>query len=110
MPRSQTSKDAEYAFLETDYDADTLEGRSSGRTRNCPPMTAPTGPGPTISTAPTGSQAGRRSSVIDWYCAEYEDGTLYELHNGQYATGTEELDDAVIKSVDPAIVRRAARV
>ena len=40
---------------------------------------------------------------MDWYCAEYTEEKLYELHDGQTATGLEELDDLLMQTIDPIL-------
>ena len=103
-------RDAEYAFLETDYDADTWKEEFGG-----PGKELPTRDG----TAWTGSDSAYRANwfpsdkkvrVMDWYCAEYTDETLYELHNGQTATGMEELDDLLMETIDSSAVDRERSV
>ena len=39
--------------------------------------------------------------VMDWYCAEYEESTLYELHDGKTAVGLEDLDELLMRTIDP---------
>ena len=41
---------------------------------------------------------------MDWYCAEYEKVTLYELHNGQTALGLEALDEVLMTTLDPTLI------
>ena len=38
---------------------------------------------------------------MDWYCAEYKELTLYELHNGKTAVGLEDLDELLMRTIDP---------
>ena len=38
---------------------------------------------------------------MDWYCAEYKESTLYELHNGKTAVGLEDLDELLMRTIDP---------
>ena len=42
---------------------------------------------------------------MDWYCAEYDKVTLYEIHNGQTALGLEALDELLMTTLDPALVK-----
>ena len=39
---------------------------------------------------------------MDWYCAEYKEATLYELHDGKTAVGLEDLDELLMRTIDPA--------
>ena len=39
---------------------------------------------------------------MDWYCAEYEEEKVYELHDGQTATGRDELDTLLLTTIDQA--------
>ena len=67
-------------------------------------MTAPTGPGPTISTAHSGSRVARRSALSTGTARSMRICSSTNSTTASTPDGTEELDDAVIKSVDPAIV------
>ena len=42
---------------------------------------------------------------MDWYCAEYEEEKVYELHDGQTATGRDELDTLLLTTIDQAILQ-----
>ena len=97
-------RDAEYAFLETDYDADTWKDEFGGPGKELPTKDATDWTGAGTSYRANWFPSDNRVRVMDWYCAEYDEETLYELHGGQTATGTEELDIAVMETVDPAIV------
>ena len=41
---------------------------------------------------------------MDWYCAEYDKVTLYEIHSGQTALGLEALDELLMTTLDPALI------
>ena len=46
---------------------------------------------------------------MDWYCAEYEIETVYELHDGQTASWREELDATPTTPRGRTIVRTSPR-
>ena len=97
-------RDAEYAFLETDYDADTWKNEfGAGKELPTRDGTDWTGTDNTYR-ANWYPSNDNKVRVMDWYCAEYKEETLYETHDGQTATGLEELDALLMQTVDPAIV------
>ena len=97
-------RDAEYAFLETDYDADTWREEFGGPDKELPTRDGTDWTGADTSNRSNWFPSNSKVRVVDWYCAEYEEETLYELHDGQTATGLEELDALVMQTVDPALV------
>ena len=97
-------RDAEYAFLETDYDADTWREEFGGPDKELPTRDSTDWTGSDTSYRSNWFPSNSKVRVVDWYCAEYEEETLYELHDGQTATGLEELDALVMQTVDPALV------
>ena len=97
-------RDAEYAFLETDYDADTWKDEFVGSGKELPTKDGTDWTGADNTYRANWFPSNNKIRVMDWYCAEYEEETLYELHDGHTATGLEELDDLLMPAVDPALV------
>ena len=47
---------------------------------------------------------------MDWYCAEYKESTLYELHDGQTAVGLEDLDELLMRTIDPNLMTEVQKL
>ena len=102
-------RDAEYAFLETDYDKATWEKEFGKGGKELPTKNGTDWTGTDNTSRANWFPSNEKIRVMDWYCTEYEDETLYEMHNGETAVGLEELDDLIMKTVDPALADEVAK-
>ena len=97
-------RDAEYAFLETDYDADTWKQEFGGPGKELPTKDGTDWTGEDNTQRANWFPSHSKVRVMDWYCAEYKESTLYELHDGKTAVGLEDLDELLMRTIDPALV------
>ena len=97
-------RDAEYAFLETDYDADTWEEEFGSKDKPLPTRDGAEWAGTSDQYRSNWFPSRKKIRVMDWYCAEYETVTLYELLDGQTAIGLEALDEVLMTTLDKGLV------
>ena len=98
-------RDAEYAFLETDYDADTWEEEFGSKDKPLPTRAGTGWTGTEDQYRSNWFPSNKKVRVMDWYCAEYDKETLYELLDGQTALGLEALDEVLMTTLDPGLVK-----
>ena len=97
-------RDAEYAFLETDYDADTWVEEFGSKDKPLPTRAGSEWTGTEDQYRSNWFPSRKKIRVMDWYCAEYDKETLYELTDGQTALGLEALDEVLMTTLDPGLV------
>ena len=97
-------RDAEYAFLETDYDADTWEKEFGSKDKPLPTRAGTEWTGTEDQYRSNWFPSRKKVRVMEWYCAEYDKETLYELTDGQTALGAEALDEVLMTTLDPALL------
>ena len=97
-------RDAEFAFKDTDYDADTWEQEFGGPGKDLPTKDGTSWGGTDEQYRANWFPSNNKVRVMDWYCAEYVSEKIYELNNGQIAIGKEELNAALMETVDKEMV------
>ena len=83
-------------------------GVRAGPARSCPPRTGPTGPGRTTPSGPTGSPRTTRCASWTGTARSTRSRPSTSFTMGKTAVGLEDLDELLMRTIDPEPRRRSA--